>query len=193
MWKRFNELVYWHTHPIPKELKEFRQSVQINGFEFVMMRATMADIDDMQAIEREAYAGDDPWPRRIFEHELNRTRERLYVVLRQPETNSLVGFMGAAFRPGIREVHLANLTVSPHWQGREIGTFFLSYLITLTKQNHFQRLSLEVETTNERAIKLYEKFDFQIIRERRNYYGPQRNAYDMAQVFSKKQLGRGMN
>ncbi|SOB42949.1 Ribosomal-protein-alanine N-acetyltransferase [Weissella viridescens] len=182
MWKNFKAWLYWHTHPIPKELRAFRQSVAVNGTDFVMTRATMADLDDMLAAEHEAYGGVDPWPRYIFEQELNRTRERLYVVLRHPETNSLVGFMGASFRPGIREVHLTNITITPHWQGREVGTFFMSYLMTLAKQSRFSRVSLEVAVANERAIRFYERFGFQIIRERRNYYGKQQHAYDMALI-----------
>lgn len=186
MWSKFSDWVHWHTHPIPKELKAFEQIVVVQNREFIMSRATMEDLDDILATEHEAYHGNDPWPRYIFEQELNRTRERLYVVLRHPETNSLVAFMGVAFRTGIREVHLTNITVSPHWQGREIGTFLLMYLMTLAQQGRFLRLSLEVATENTRAIELYQRLGFQIVRERHDYYGKGKNAYDMAQMVKKR-------
>ena len=42
-----------------------------------------------------------------------------------------------------------------------------------------ERAMLEVETTNEAAIKCYQKLGFITISERKNYYGEHRNAYIM--------------
>ena len=42
-----------------------------------------------------------------------------------------------------------------------------------------ERAMLEVETTNEAAIKCYQKLGFLTIAERKNYYGEHRNAYIM--------------
>ncbi len=74
-----------------------------------------------------------------FAEELRRTRDRLYVIVRQPETGSMVALIGAAFRPGIHEVHITNIMVAPHWQSRGVGTFLVMYMMTIAQQINFHR------------------------------------------------------
>lgn len=190
MWKRFKNWLHWQMHPLPQSLREFKQTISVKGFDFELVPAQYQDVDEMVELEREAYHGEEPWSADIFHNELHRSRERLYVVVREPETGAMVAYIGAAFRPGIHEVHITNVTVAPHWQGRGIGTFLLMYMMTVAKQIRFNRMSLEVRVSNTSAQRLYERLGFQVVRRKAHYYEDNgEDALDMAQILGRKRDG----
>ncbi|APS42590.1 Ribosomal-protein-S18p-alanine acetyltransferase [Weissella jogaejeotgali] len=183
MWKKFNQLVHWWDKPVSEEMREFRQKIVIKDFEFDLMPAKHSDLEDIMALEKAAYNDTILWPMSAFSEELRRTRDRLYVIVRQPETGSMVALIGAAFRPGIHEVHITNIMVTPHWQSRGVGTFLVMYMMTIAQQINFHRISLEVRVSNKRAQQLYERLGFQIVRRKTRYYGEDGgDAFDMAQI-----------
>ena len=55
----------------------------------------------------------------------------------------------------------------------------IEVMLTEARKNQADRMLLEVRTTNDSAIALYKNFDFEIIAERPNYYGPGLSAYLM--------------
>lgn len=185
MLKRFKQWWQQVQHPIPATMEEFMQVVQIADFEFILRRAKETDIDDIVAMEEDVFDGVAPWSEAVFRAEIQKERGHLYMTLRHPETNSLVAYIGAIFRPGIHEVHITNLAVTPHWQRRQIGTFLLTYLMSLAQQSRYQRISLEVGVHNQVAQTLYQRLGFQIVRRRRNYYGQGLDAFDMAQLLNR--------
>ena len=183
MWKKFNQLTHWWEKPVSDEMREFHQTIVIKDFEFDLMPAKRSDLEDIIALEKAAYDGEALWPMEAFAEELRRTRDRLYVIVRQPETGSMVALIGAAFRPGIHEVHITNIMVAPHWQSRGVGTFLVMYMMTIAQQINFHRISLEVRVSNKRAQQLYARLGFQIIRRKAHYYGENgEDAFDMAQI-----------
>lgn len=183
MWKKFNQLAHWWEKPVSDEMREFHQTIVIKDFEFDLMPAKRSDLEDIIALEKAAYDGETLWPMEAFAEELRRTCDRLYVIVRQPETGSMVALIGAAFRPGIHEVHITNIMVAPHWQSRGVGTFLVMYMMTIAQQINFHRISLEVRVSNKRAQQLYARLGFQIIRRKVHYYGENgEDAFDMAQI-----------
>lgn len=74
-------------HPLPQSLREFKQTISVKGFDFELVPAQYQDVDEMVELEREAYHGEEPWSADIFHNELHLSRERLYVVVREPETD----------------------------------------------------------------------------------------------------------
>lgn len=183
MWKKFNQLTHWWEKPVSDEMREFHQTIVIKDFEFDLMPAKRSDLEDIIALEKAAYDGEVLWPMEAFAEELRRTRDRLYVIVRQPETGSMVALIGAAFRPGIHEVHITNIMVAPHWQSRGVGTFLVMYMMTIAQQINFHRISLEVRVSNKRAQQLYARLGFKIIRRKVHYYGENgEDAFDMAQI-----------
>lgn len=181
-------------HPLPQNLREFKQRIVVNGFEFDLVPAQHQDVAEMVRVQNVAYHGIEQWSDAVFHTELSRTRERLYVIVREPQTHTMVAYIGAAFRPGIHEVHITNVTVTPHWQGRGIGTFLLMYMMTVAKQIKFYRVSLEVRVSNQGAQRLYERLGFQVIRRKINYYeNNHEDALEMAQILGRKQDDDGFN
>ncbi|MDR3190386.1 MAG: ribosomal protein S18-alanine N-acetyltransferase [Lactobacillaceae bacterium] len=180
MWKRFKNWLQWTLHPMPPELRNFSQAVKIKGDDFVLTPAKLDDLNEVVAVESAAYAGETPWPYEIFAYELNRQHDRLYIVMRRPGTNTMVGYIGAAFKPGLREVHITNIAINPEWQSRGLGKFLIVYLMSVANQINFTRMSLEVRASNTRAQQLYQQLGFTKIRTRHAYYEDQEDAFDMA-------------
>lgn len=183
MWKKFSDWFENIKRPLPESAQRFHQKIVIKNFEFDLMPAQEADLADIIALQENAYQGETQWPLEVFTEELQRTNDRLYVILRQPETGSLVALIGCAFRMGIHEVHITNIMVAPHWQNRGIGTFLVMYMMTIAQQLDFHRMSLEVRVSNVSAKKLYERLGFQVVRRKTHYYGEDgEDAFDMAQL-----------
>lgn len=182
MLNKLSNWFYWWTHPLPKELHTFKQNVVLGGSEYTISPATAEDAYELFRVEQAAYAGGAPWSVEVFRNEIRHVQSRLYIMVCMPGTNTVIGYVGIAFRPGIKEAHVTNLAVDPIWQARGIGRFLMIYAMTIAQQVNFQRMSLEVRKSNVRAQALYEELGFQKIRTKRAYYEDGEDGYDMAQI-----------
>lgn len=66
-------------------------------------------------------------------------------------------------------IDLINLVVDPAYRRKKIGSLLLKHIIADAKET-VKMITLEVSASNKTAQKLYEKFDFEIISIRPNYY-----------------------
>ena len=117
-------------------------------------------------LESQLFAGDDPWPARAFEAELE-AKHNHYVAARVDD--QVVGYGGIA-RLGRRkpfEYEIHTIGVDPAFQGRGIGRAMLCRLLELASGGV---VFLEVRTDNEPAIRLYESFGFVNVGLRKRYY-----------------------
>ena len=71
-------------------------------------------------------------------------------------------------------IDLLYIVVNPKYRKRNIGSNLLEYLIKMD----YEKILLEVRSDNINAIKLYEKYKFNIINVRKKYYG-EKDAYVM--------------
>ena len=76
-------------------------------------------------------------------------------------------------------VDIVDIVVKEEYQNQKIGSNLLDYVITELSCN--DRIYLEVNTKNKKAINLYQKFGFRVINVRKNYYGLE-DAYVMERV-----------
>ena len=76
-------------------------------------------------------------------------------------------------------VDLVDVVVNEHYQNQRIGSNLIDYMITSLKPD--DKIYLEVNTNNKKAISLYQKFGFKVINIRKNYYGID-DAYVMERV-----------
>lgn len=60
------------------------------------------------------------------------------------------------------EFYVDTICILPEFRGQGIGTQFFAYAEELAKQQQFSKVSLNVETQKEAAIRLYERLGFQI-------------------------------
>ena len=91
--------------------------------------------------------------------------------------NKIVGFIH--YTKLYNSVDLVDIVVEEKYQNQKIGTNLIDYIITNLEIN--DRIYLEVNTNNQKAINLYQKFGFKIINIRKNYYGID-DAYVMERV-----------
>ena len=68
------------------------------------------------------------------------------------------------------EIEILRFGVKRKFQLQGNGKFLLKSLISLLKQKNYNRIFLEVNTSNSRAISLYKLFGFIDISIRKNYY-----------------------
>lgn len=128
-----------------------------------MQRRHLRDVLD---IERRVHP--KPWTERIFLDELEMARrgERWYLVARAGR--DVVGYCGVLLQPP--DAHLANVSVSPEWQGRGVATRMLLELARRAVDAGFDALTLEVRHTNTGAQALYRTFGFAPAGIRPRYY-----------------------
>ena len=122
------------------------------------------DIEAVHAIETSVFEV-DPWTAEQFWGELAQpTRE--YVVA--DVDGAIIGYAGAYLLAPDADVQ--TIAVSPAAQGKGVGRLLLEQLIAIAVDADCSQLLLEVRSDNESAIAMYERFGFEAISTRRDYY-----------------------
>ena len=76
----------------------------------------------------------------------------------------------------LEEAHITTLAIEPQYQGEKLGLLLLSNLLLCGRNRGLTRATLEVRASNERALRLYQKFGFKEAGERKRYYADGENA-----------------
>jgi len=138
-----------------------------------------ADIATVQEIERAIFS--TPWPRNAYYRELASRSSAHYMVLRQEgPVERPEGFQGAEFDPSIvgyggmwrmyDEAHVTTIGVRYDLQHRGHGRVLFAGLVQAAYDMGAKWVTLEVRTSNENAMKMYETFGFKVIGRRKGYY-----------------------
>ncbi|MBC7622935.1 MAG: ribosomal protein S18-alanine N-acetyltransferase [Aeromicrobium sp.] len=114
------------------------------------------------AIESSVYAF--PWTHGNFRDSLYSA----YDCIGAWHGDELVGY--SVTMPALEEMHLLNLAVAKHWQGRGIGATILQHLIAEAGPTKCEVIYLEVRPTNIAGLRLYARFGFRQLGLRRDYY-----------------------
>lgn len=145
-----------------------------------------ADLDRVCEIEQTVFAL--PWSRKSFESEVSGDPCSLSWVAE--EDGRVVGYLVAWHVAD--ELHIGNLAVSPASQGRGIAAGLLSGALAGAAKRGIEYAALEVRVSNERAIRLYERFEFRGIAIRKAYYEDNgENALIMIRAINKSDGGPG--
>ena len=122
---------------------------------------TEADIEAVLKIEYTAFS--HPWTRGIFLDSL-----KSYDCWVMFEGQQQVGH--GVINVIIDEAHLLNITIKPEVQGRGFGLLLLARLMQRAMQLKAGECFLEVRASNQSAYRLYERYGFNEIGRRRDYY-----------------------
>jgi ribosomal-protein-alanine N-acetyltransferase len=129
-----------------------------------LRRLEAGDLDEVEAIEREAYP--TPWSRSMFDAEL-----------RKPSSLALGAFTEGGVLVGYAFVsryvdawHVMNVAVVDEYRRRGIASALLVRLFDVTATDPRRGYTLEVRVSNTGAIKLYERLGFEARGMRRGYY-----------------------
>jgi ribosomal-protein-alanine N-acetyltransferase len=136
------------------------------------------DIGTVQEIEREIFA--TPWPRNAYYRELASRSSAHYVVLRHegmadsPAASStemdptIVGY-GGMWRM-YDEAHVTTIGVRRDLHHQGYGRIIFAGLVQAAYDMGAKWVTLEVRTSNENAMHMYEGFGFKVIGRRKGYY-----------------------
>lgn len=122
---------------------------------------TEADLNAVLKIEYAAFS--HPWTRGIF---LDGLKSYNCWVMFEGEQQVGHGVINVI----LDEAHLLNITVKPESQGKGLGYQLLDHLMKQARLADATECFLEVRESNQAAYRLYERYGFNEIGRRRDYY-----------------------
>ncbi|HEV7847651.1 MAG TPA: ribosomal protein S18-alanine N-acetyltransferase [Thermoleophilaceae bacterium] len=121
-----------------------------------------ADLPHVIAIERRAFP--TPWSLAMFVLELSKASG---ICLAAIDQGVMVGYLVCSRYDTVW--HVMNVAVDPHRQRQGIASALLERLFEQADKPR-EQYTLEVRTSNDAAIRLYERFGFRAAGRRRAYY-----------------------
>lgn len=146
----------------------------MNNIEILNM--TLDDFYMIEPIYNSAF--DDFWKPENLKSELENINSKCIVAKLD---NNILGFAGIWF--SVDDAHITNIVVNKDYRHKGIGSKLLERLIILAKEQNKTSLTLEVNTKNINAQKLYLKFGFKNLGIRKKYYSGIEDAYIMTLYF----------
>jgi len=128
-------------------------------------RMTADDIEDIIAIESEAY-GEHHWSKSAFYDEMNNNLAKYYVA--KNSEGEIVAYAGTWHI--IDEGHITTIAVKKSYKRQHIGEALIIKILDDCYKNEIKYLTLEVRVSNEAAIGLYTKYGFNSLGTRKGYY-----------------------
>lgn len=111
------------------------------------------------------------WHERLYLEEITNKITHFWILELE---GLIVGFL--AIKVIADEGEILQFAVDPDYQGQGFGSLLMDYAL---ENLNIMDLFLEVADSNEIARKFYKKYDFQLMRIRKNYYGPDQNGIEM--------------
>ncbi len=122
-----------------------------------------SDLDAIVAIENVSFPS--PWPKRIFEREIQAKNSYKRVIRFQ---GSVVAYI--VTWTIYDEVHILNIAVHPDFRKIGLGKMLMWDCLNFSLDRGLKLAILEVRVSNTSAIKLYQKIGFKTLRIRKKYY-----------------------
>lgn len=138
---------------------------------------TPSDLDSISDILTCEF--DDFWNYNLFKSELE-NKNSMYIVAKL--NNQIVGFAGIWF--SVDDIHITNIVVKKNCRNQKIGSLMLNNLIELCENRTQKSITLEVNSNNIPAQKLYQKFGFKNVGIRKKYYNNTEDAIIMTKTLN---------
>jgi len=122
------------------------------------------DIPAVAELESDIYP--QPWSPRVFFDELALDNRR-YLVATIAE-GVVMGYCGLLIVED--DAHITTIAVAPGARGHHLGQRLMLALVDVAREVDTRHLTLEVRVSNDGAQRLYERFGFDPVGRRKNYY-----------------------
>jgi ribosomal-protein-alanine N-acetyltransferase len=128
----------------------------------------MADIQAVLEIDRLSFP--IPWSENTYRYEVleNRSSYMNIVEIDHNGQKKIIGYVGFWFI--IDEAHISTIAVHPEFREQGIGELLLRWALEQAIALDARIVTLEVRLSNQRAINLYQKYQFEIVGSRPRYY-----------------------
>ncbi|WP_297508134.1 ribosomal protein S18-alanine N-acetyltransferase [Thermococcus sp.] len=150
-----------------------RKEIRIPLAMVIIRPAKLFDISEVMRIERESFR--EAYPRGIFLVFLENNPDTFLVA---EYNGKVIGYVMAYLRPDL-EGHIMSIAVDPAYRGNGIGSALLTEAIERLIKRGARYIGLEVRVSNEKAIRLYERFGFKKVKRIVGYYADGEDAYYM--------------
>ena len=131
--------------------------------EYVIRTISKRDTKQLAELDKVCFAV--PWSEQAF---IDETENELANYIIAEDNGTVIGYVG--YWKVVDEGHITNIAVSPDYRRKGIASEMLSRIIKAAYDDNLYLLTLEVRKSNIAAQKLYEKFGFEPLGERKNYY-----------------------
>jgi ribosomal-protein-alanine N-acetyltransferase len=138
--------------------------VLMNINDIIINKMKKCDIEQVIIVENLSFA--IPWSHQSFINELIYNKFAHYHVAKH--ANNVIGYSG--LWKVIDEGHITNIAVHPDFRRQGIASAILRNLITFSRDNAINSLTLEVRKSNTAAQYLYKNFGFVDAGIRKAYY-----------------------
>lgn len=120
------------------------------------------EVEQIARIDAEAYPY--PWSEQIFRDCI---KSRYHCVVYEND-HEMLGYAVLSVAAG--EAHILNICILPAKQNAGLGRDLLNYLVSYARDKQVETIFLEVRFSNEPAKRLYDRFGFNELGIRKNYY-----------------------
>jgi [ribosomal protein S18]-alanine N-acetyltransferase len=134
------------------------------GAEVRVRRMSYADLGMVMEIERASFTM--PWTEETFRGLLRRSDSLLWVA--ESRREGVVGY--AAVWIVLDQAELGDIAVADGWRRRGIGRRLLEATLEAMAERSVRELYLEVRPSNREARALYERYGFEEVGRRKDYY-----------------------
>lgn len=132
------------------------------------------DLEQIIDLEKELFPS-SPWSMKEFVSELDQNPfAELYVL---EENGVIIGYCDLWIT--YEQAQIANIAVSGEYGHHGFGSEMMDHCIERAQECGCENVSLEVRTSNVKALGLYEKYGFIKVALRKNYYEDGEDAYLM--------------
>ena len=153
-------------------MRSEERDVGEGGVEEMIRPMTVADLPAVHDLEFAAQP--TPWSLAHFAAELQNPCAHIDLCWRDGQ---LAGFLCWWLIAG--EVQIQNVATAPVFRRRGVAASLLKYMFARCQSSGFDAVWLEVRVSNAPAIALYERFGFEIVGRRPNYYADGEDALVM--------------
>ena len=132
-----------------------------------IQKMDVQDLEEILSIEASSFL--TPWSKNMFLNELENHFSHCFVIKIGALPHSvLIGFI--CFRNVIDESELLNMGVHPRYRQLGVGKTLMEFYINFCSQMGIKRFYLEVNSSNQSAIRLYQHFSYQSSGLRKKFY-----------------------
>lgn len=165
--------------------------MDISGLPYALVSMRIEDVPTVTEVERDVFSL--PWSSSAFTYEIRDNPSSEYLVLRYlpwadptPAVSPVMRSVRRLFKPApahdrsllgyggywmmLEEAHICTLALRQEWRGRGLGELLLAGLIESALKRQAEIVTLEVRVSNLRAQRLYAKYGFDQVGQRKRYY-----------------------
>ena len=142
--------------------------------DFEISKMSIEDLKSIKDILSSNF--DNFWSYDVLEDELE--CDNSYVIVAKNSENIIVGFAG--LKVILDEANIMNIVVKKDFRHNGNGSILLDDLINYSKKLNLKTITLEVNENNLSAIRLYYKFSFDRLGNRKKYYNGESDAIIMS-------------